>query len=891
MNAMFASLFAWLLDFGCLATVLLVAAIVLRWLLRQPASRVTLAWGTWLAIVAGGAVLAMPGWPRIDLSHLLAAPAQDGPVVFVQKTAQQLVAHSSQSLEPLALPQPLTMPIAAAPTLSAADIGERAWLAAALLGCLWLLIGMVRAWRLIARSQIAPRWTREELARMAGRRRRMPGVLTNKQIPSALALGTLRPRIILPLASITEGNAPAVRAALAHEWAHIAAGDLWLLAIERSLLPVLALHPLFWWLRRLTRLDQELAADNAAAGDKRAEYAEALLAWAKVEAPRHSGVAALAMWERTSNLSRRIQMILDPKRQPTSSRRGWSAYAVLALLFALAVGASLVSWRPMSAQDPPQPKPTILLTDSISDKPLPAPTAMPPTIMLELKLLTLNLRAIADAKVDFPITPDRPADVSNGGLITVQLGEKEASRLVEVVLGIKGAEMLSQPQIVTLDGQEATLQVGGELPIAQVEEIIGSERRERRVEFKSFGTKLRVLPRIVPDDRRNVLVEIAGEKTSVNPAWKEDDASKSSPLLSTHKIELAATVELGKTLVLLSPAKRDTTADPAAKTPPESLLILLRPSVVEHKYVEVDPSLVPRARNPAAIPNASAGLNAGDEAKLAEQLRAIRESLEALAREREATRQENAALKAELERLKAQMKSLPQLTPDISSSSPPTIYRQPIAVPDGGSVLIGGTKAKPAEVARPVQQQTQVYEFGTDQEAADTARRLEAEGLTQKLRLSVMLQGKRLTVSGSETVMSELKALLSKDATLVLTSSPVVADPNAAAEAVRRGLEWLRNNHDPSTFDSHRDGDRDAALAAKRQTERRLLELDLQAAELELEAANADYRDAEKLHESKSISEQEFRNKELTLERAKIQVARIKVQLEALHEPPARSAR
>jgi beta-lactamase regulating signal transducer with metallopeptidase domain len=857
MNTLFDSLFAWLLDFGFLATVLLAAAIVLRCLLPQPASRVMLAWGTWLAIVAGAAVLALPGRPRVDFSVWLAAPAQDGPLVFVQETAPQFVALSGQSLEPLALPQPLTMPIAAAPALSPADIGARAWLAAAHLGCLWLLIGMVRAWRLIARSQIAPEWTREELARIAGRRR-LPGVLTNKQVPSALALGTLRPRIILPLSSTTAGNAPAVRAALAHEWAHIAAGDLWLLALERSLLPLLALHPLFWWLRRLTRLDQELAADAAAAGDKPAEYAEALLSWAKVEAPRQSGVAALAMWERPCNLSRRIQMILDPKRQPTSSRRGWSAYAVLALLFALAVGASLVSWRPMSAQDPPQPKPIILLTDSLAEKPLPAPAAEPPAVKLELKLLTLDLRAIADAKVDLPITPDGPADVSKEGLITVQLGGKEASRLVEVVLGIKGAEILSQPQIVTLDGQEASLQVGGELPIAAVEEIVGGERRAGRVETKTFGTKFRVLPRIVSEDRRLVVVEIEGEKTSVNPAWKAGGESTNEPLLSTHKIELAATVELGKTLVLLSPAKRDITADPAGKNPSESLLILLRPSLVEHQYVEVQPPhAAPRTTAPRGKNNRMQLIQseAADEAKLAEQLRGIRQAVEELAQEREANRQENAALRGELERLKAQLKTLPQLPPNIPAHSQP----------------------QPTEMARRVPRQsavTHVYRFASDAEAKTALERLERDDRAKNLRIAVMLQGERLTLMGPKNVLDALLEELSAKGSLVVNAEQ---------------LPGIASTNDPSpvasAFDPHRDGDRDVAFAAKRQTERRLLELDIQAAELELQAALEDFEAAEKLSQQNAISAEELRSRRRLVERAKIQLAKLKVMLEAEEAP------
>jgi hypothetical protein len=439
------------------------------------------------------------------------------------------------------------------------------------------------------------------------------------------------------------------------------------------------------------------------------------------------------------------------------------------------------------------------LTDSISEKPLPAPAAMPPTIMLELKLLTLDLRAIADAKVDFPITPDRPADVSKGGLISVQLGEKEAGRLVETVLSIKGAELLSQPQIVTLDGQEASLQVGGELPITEVLEIVGDERRERRVEFKSFGTKLRVLPHIVPENRRSVLIEIAGEKTSVNPAWKPGDDAKFGPLLSTHKIELAATVELGKTLVLLSPAIRDNTADPAAKAAPESLLILLRPSVVEHKYVEVRPN--PNGELPSTAARTrytQVRAAAGEEAKLAEQLRSIRQAVEELARERETNRKENAALRAELEQLKRS--------------------QRPAAAPE----LRGDVEHYPRAGA--------------------------------------------------------IEAVLA-------------ADPQVPPATIQRAIEWLRARQPDGQWQLAEAAN--APSARGRLTQRKLLELDLQAAELELQAAQEDLDSAEKLNQQNAISAEELRNRRRLVEKTRIQVAKLRVMLEAESEaaraePPAK---
>ena len=69
-------------------------------------------------------------------------------------------------------------------------------------------------------------------------------------IGQPVALGLFRPAIVLPEAFAAKEPTVRIRMALAHEWAHICNGDLVLLAGWRLLLPILYLHPLYWWLRQ-----------------------------------------------------------------------------------------------------------------------------------------------------------------------------------------------------------------------------------------------------------------------------------------------------------------------------------------------------------------------------------------------------------------------------------------------------------------------------------------------------------------------------------------------------------------------------------------------------------------------------------------------------------------
>ncbi len=132
---------------------------------------------------------------------------------------------------------------------------------------------------------------------------------------------------------------------------HIRNGDLRQLAVLRLLLPVLYLHPLYWWMRRRVRLDQELLADGAASGPDRIAYAETLLAWARSTAGRRPDryAGALALTERPSELHRRIAAILDPSWDPEPRCPTIWRTSAWGLVLLAAFGLSFATLRPGAA--------------------------------------------------------------------------------------------------------------------------------------------------------------------------------------------------------------------------------------------------------------------------------------------------------------------------------------------------------------------------------------------------------------------------------------------------------------------------------------------------------------------------------------------------------------
>src|SRR5690606_28651701 len=125
------------------------------------------------------------------------------------------------------------------------------------------------------------------------------------ELTTAVALGLLRPMIVLPTSFAKRHGKASIRTALAHELAPVRNGDLWLVAALRVVMLLLWAHPGYWLVRRGVRLDQELLADAAAADvTSRDSYAAQLVGWARAM-PAHRGPAlagAVGLWETRSQL-------------------------------------------------------------------------------------------------------------------------------------------------------------------------------------------------------------------------------------------------------------------------------------------------------------------------------------------------------------------------------------------------------------------------------------------------------------------------------------------------------------------------------------------------------------------------------------------------------------
>ncbi len=338
----------WLWDFYLLASGLLLATGVASFLIAQPARRMALAWA-----MAGGLLLllmltAVPNWSR----YSLVSPALPEPVGNV---VIEPVLNTAIESPPQIVAAPVDSQIIPAARILTMDWRLLATLVlstGSVIVAVWLILGAWQVRRLRARAQAVPQHVADLLADFPSQ----PSVQlrTHTDLPVPVALSLRRPMILLPQTLLSRANPTELRSVLAHELAHVENRDLWLLALLRLLTILLWPHPLFWLMRSRVRHDQEILADMAAAElTTRTTYAEQLVALARsavtTRVPRL--VSSVGLWEKPSQLTQRIKLLLDDKLTILQScSRKWRLGTV-AVLGGLAIGLSLVTLTPAETEE------------------------------------------------------------------------------------------------------------------------------------------------------------------------------------------------------------------------------------------------------------------------------------------------------------------------------------------------------------------------------------------------------------------------------------------------------------------------------------------------------------------------------------------------------------
>ncbi|MDR3237022.1 MAG: hypothetical protein LBT84_00800 [Spirochaetia bacterium] len=128
----------------------------------------------------------------------------------------------------------------------------------------------------------------------------------------------------------------------------------------------------------------------------------------------------------------------------------------------------------------------------------------------------------------------------------------DTSILAFVVLNASGTEndfnILSTPQLLTVDNEEAELNVGEEIPIASNNRISESGTQFYTYEYKSVGIKLKITPHITNTDR--ITLDLYQEINSVIGTTQVLEGNTIPPTLGKRDIKTKVSVPEGKTIVV-----------------------------------------------------------------------------------------------------------------------------------------------------------------------------------------------------------------------------------------------------------------------------------------------------------------------------------------------------
>jgi membrane fusion protein (multidrug efflux system) len=171
------------------------------------------------------------------------------------------------------------------------------------------------------------------------------------RVGQAVAVGFIRPVVLIPAAWLTELAPQTIEAIIAHELAHIRRWDLWVNLGQRVIETLLFYHPAVWWLSSRIRLEREMCCDEIAAECfDRVLYARSLEAVAKIGQGNLLLAAAISGGKKMKLLNR-IRYLFG--LAPTDTAGNWWAVGVVAVILPLAAAVAFsfcVAARPSVAK-------------------------------------------------------------------------------------------------------------------------------------------------------------------------------------------------------------------------------------------------------------------------------------------------------------------------------------------------------------------------------------------------------------------------------------------------------------------------------------------------------------------------------------------------------------
>ncbi|HUS72214.1 MAG TPA: M56 family metallopeptidase [Sedimentisphaerales bacterium] len=213
------------------------------------------------------------------------------------------------------------------------------WMVGVVVLSVRLLMGFVGVYRWRHHLEPLPERLVQRIASLSERlgMRGFSGVFISPTVLQAMAVGYLRPMVLLPAAMVTQMQPEMLEAVIAHELAHIRRLDLWINLAQRVTETLLFYHPAVWWLSICLRSERELCCDELAvkATGRRLTYATTLESVGRAKVMAKQPVLAAGLGQDKKPTLSRVRHILG--LTPTQRNCPFWLAGVITVLFLAAL--------------------------------------------------------------------------------------------------------------------------------------------------------------------------------------------------------------------------------------------------------------------------------------------------------------------------------------------------------------------------------------------------------------------------------------------------------------------------------------------------------------------------------------------------------------------------
>jgi len=235
------------------------------------------------------------------------------------------------------------------------------WLIGAAFLAVRLTVGWWRVRRLHKRALATPSSRLQHAGDVVAGRvglRRLVHIVDFDAVDTPMALGWIRPVVLVPIAAVAQLTPTQVEAILAHELAHVRRWDYVVNLVQNIAEVFLFFHPVVWWLSARIRLEREQCCDDIAVelcGDPLG-YVTALKQLEQARQIPHAVPPRLVFAATGGSLLKRVQRILRGKKDVQISSSGVVGPIALVTAFVIVLAGhsrlNAISQAPLNAAQP-----------------------------------------------------------------------------------------------------------------------------------------------------------------------------------------------------------------------------------------------------------------------------------------------------------------------------------------------------------------------------------------------------------------------------------------------------------------------------------------------------------------------------------------------------------